>query len=543
MYAVATPPSVRPPGRPFFTRLTRGLPRRVGRPRAVPTAALAAFGCWVVSAGRPARLAAQGFTPGTTAGGVRAAPPSDSLTLTFADVRRLTISRNPSFLAARQETAVARGGLRQARLYQFNPTAAATVPGSAAQSAGGSSPTQLTLTQEVEIGGQRGLRVGAAGSGVARAVANVANTGRLTLADAGTAFYRALAAQRRLDVARTVLALNERLVGAVRTQLREGEVSALDANLAEVELGRARGRVLAARRAAGSATLDLTRQLGLAPSTAVRLVDDEEPTVAPVAAALAAPGDVTAIRQPGATLTATPVRAVAPLPPLDTLPPPLDADSLVALALARRPDLGASDAAIREAESLRALARRQAVPNLLLGVAVEQSRGYGSGNAATRVGPAVGLGLPLFNRNQGVVAQRAAEIEQARFQRQAVALAVRTDVTDAVRAYQIATTEVAVFATTVLEPARRNSALLETAFRAGKISLPSLLLLRNQLLDAELGYWDAWLAQHEARVRLDAATGTLALPTTLPPLPAAPSAATDPYGAPGARSTFTRTPR
>lgn len=524
MHAVTVPTPACPPGRTPVPRRSHG-------------ALAAALAAWLAGAALPTRGAAQGAPPARAAD----APP-DTLVVTLATVRRLTIERNPSFLAARQETAFAQGGLRQARLYQFNPTAATTVPGSAAPSAGGASPTQLTLTQEIEFAGQRGLRIGAAGSGVTRAVANVANAGRLTLANAGAAFYRALAAQRRLEVARTVLALNERLVGAVRTQLREGEVSVLDANLAEVELGRARGRVLAGRRAATTAMLDLTRLLGLAPTTPVRLVDDEEPTVAPLAAASAAPGDATAVDQPVATRTAARVPAVAPLPTLDTLPPAFNVDSLVALALARRPDLGASEAAIREAESLRALARRQAVPNFLLGVAVERSRGFGQ--RATRVGPAIGLGLPLFNRNQGLVAQRAAQIEQARFERQAVALAVRTDVNDAVRAYQTATTEVAVFATTVLGPARRNSALLETAFRAGKISLPSLLLLRNQLLDAELGYWDAWLAQHEARVRLDAATGTLAAPATLPPLPAAPRTASDTFGdAPASRSTSTRIPR
>lgn len=72
------------------------------------------------------------------------------------------------------------------------------------------------------------------------------------------------------------------------------------------------------------------------------------------------------------------------------------------------------------------------------------------------------------------------------------------------------------FAVSVLRPARENTQLLETAFRAGKLALPTLLLLRNQLLDAELGYWDAWLAQHVAFIQLAAATGALALPTAGP---------------------------
>jgi outer membrane protein TolC len=66
---------------------------------------------------------------------------------------------------------------------------------------------------------------------------------------------------------------------------------------------------------------------------------------------------------------------------------------------------------------------------------------------------------------------------------------------------------VAVYDSDVLRPTRENQALLEAAYRAGKIDLPSLLLVRNQLREAELGYWDAWLALRLARVRLEAATG------------------------------------
>jgi hypothetical protein len=69
--------------------------------------------------------------------------------------------------------------------------------------------------------------------------------------------------------------------------------------------------------------------------------------------------------------------------------------------------------------------------------------------------------------------------------------------------------EARVYEQDVLLPARANQTLLETAFVSGKIGLPTLLLLRNQLLDAELSYWDAWLAARAASVELQAVTGML----------------------------------
>jgi cobalt-zinc-cadmium efflux system outer membrane protein len=261
-------------------------------------------------------------------------------------------------------------------------------------------------------------------------------------------------------------------MAAVRTQLAEGEVSTMEANLAEIEAGRARGRVLATRREETSTALDLKELLGLTPDRPIQLVADGGGT--PVAA-----GD-------------------APTPP-----PLLAEDSLVALALARRPDLTARMAAVRESEVLTTLARRSAFPNLRLGAVLERGELDGS----PRIGPAIGLSLPLFNRHQGLVDQRLALAAQARLDQRATALRIRADVVEAVRAYRSASEETAHYEASVLRPARDNIALLEIAYREGKISLPTLLLLRNQLLDAEFGYWDAWLAQREALVRLETATG------------------------------------
>jgi outer membrane protein, heavy metal efflux system len=413
--------------------------------------------------------------------------PGDSLVLTVNAARRLALTQNPTLLASRQDTAIARGGLQQARLLRFNPDFSAVAPG---PGFGGSrNASEFTLMQELEVAGQRGLRIDAARFGLTRATAAVANASRLTLTDASIAFYRALSAQRRLQVTREVLELTERLLGAVRTQLREGEISILEANLAEIEFGRAQARVLSAQRDATSASLDLARLIGVGPSVALRLED-------PAAAMPVLPD------------SARPAAPAAPAGPVVALPP-LDIDSLTALALARRPDLAATVTGVRETETLVALSRREALPNLRFGVLAERN----PGENRTRIGPAVGLSLPFFNRSQGLVTQRRAEARQALFLRDAARLQVRTDIATTVRALMAANAEVAVFEASVRQPARANSALLEAAFRAGKIALPTLLLLRNQLLDAELGYWQAWFARQEALTLLDAASGALTPPT------------------------------
>ena len=409
----------------------------------------------------------------TTGRAVHSQSLPDTLDLRLQDVRDLTLSRNPSFLAARQETAIALAERRQARTYPFNPEVAALLPGIPSA---GAPRYELSLTQELEWAGQRGLRTGAADYGVTRAAAVVRDAARQTLGGASIAFFRAVAARARLAVSEQALALSERLVGAVRIQVREGEISILEANLAEIEAGRARGRVLASRREATSAELALKQSIGLAPDLPIRVHTD---TSIPSARALSV-------------------------------------DSLIQVALARRPDVTASVSATRQSETLAALARREAIPNLRVGAVAERD----NPGEDPRIGFAIGMGLPLLNRNRGLVERRRAETVRLELQTRATELAVRTEVTDAVRAYETAVAEASIYETSVLLPARRNVALLDSAYRAGKLPLPTLLLLRNQLLDAELNYWEAWFALREAVVRLELATASLTFelpaPSSLP---------------------------
>lgn len=409
---------------------------------------------------------------------------ADTVLISLVEAQRLALSQNPAFQADRQGYDIALGQLRQARVYTFNPELEFQAPG--AGTGGALGEYEARLSQEVEWAGQRGLRIRAADQGVAQADATVRNAARQVLADVTTAFYAALAAEERLGVARQLLQLNQQLIDATRIQAREGEISSMEANLAEIEAGRARARVLASQREATSARLELQHLTGITPEQEIQLVTDvpEAPT-----------------------------------------PDTLDLDSLLTVAFARRPDLEARSRAVQRFETLTRLSRREAIPNVRLGLFAEREAvrtataggggtpGFGNAYESPRIGVGVSLPVPLFDRNQGIIAERTAMAEQSRLNRAATELAVRTEVADAHRSYVAASEEARVFELEVLQPVRINQELLETAYRAGKVNLPTLLLLRNQLLDAELGYWDAWLARRRALVALHAATATLDVET------------------------------
>ena len=391
---------------------------------------------------------------------------SDTTVLTLDEARRLALAENPAFLATSQRQEQAQADLRSAGTYPLNPELELEVPGSLS----GTAPNryELRLSQEIEWAGQRGLRVDAAESASDATLAAVRDAARELLRDVEAAFYELIAARNRRSVASDISASSERLLNAVRVQLDEGEVSLLQANLVEIEAGRARARVLVEERAVRNAELTLGRLLGASPIERLEPWIPDEPLPLPSAAELSE-------------------------------------EDLIQDALDRRPDLAASRARLEGFRSLDRLATREALPNLRVqGIAERDGPG-----AAPRWGLGLSLALPLFDRNQGLSMRRDAEVREASLRLDASQLQVRTEVMDALQAYRAAAEELEVFEASVLDPAAQNQALLETAYVEGKLDLETLLLIRNQLLDAELGYWEAWARHREAWAFLRSATGSV----------------------------------
>jgi cobalt-zinc-cadmium efflux system outer membrane protein len=145
------------------------------------------------------------------------------------------------------------------------------------------------------------------------------------------------------------------------------------------------------------------------------------------------------------------------------------------------------------------------LPNLKVGTIADR----GAGEKNPGYGLFLGVSLPVFQRNQGLRIRREAELREASMGVLALELQVRKEVADALQSFEKASQEMQVFEEEVLEPARQNQGLLDTAYTEGKLDLPSLLLLRNQLLDAELEYWGAWERRQKASIDLRKATAAI----------------------------------
>ena len=395
----------------------------------------------------------------------------DTLHLTLDSARALAIRGNLDLAVAAAGVGIAAGRLKQARTYPFNPVLdVAPVSGD----------VEVGLSQEIEIAGQRRERGRAARFDVDRAEYTRNDAVRVLIADVDRAFYQVFAVSRRLEFAREVLALNERLRDFAMRQLKEGKISKLDFNLVNIELGRSKSRSIAVARERNATELELRRLLSFSSPLAIMPVVDSTQL---------------RVRRDSTSAISAPQLTVGGR----------SLDDLVQVALRLRPDLEARDAIVRRSGADVAVSRREAFPNLVARVARQEST---TGGGST-IRPSLGIALPFLNRNRGEIQSRQAAARGAELERSSLALRIRTEVEAAVRAYVAAAAEIDILESTVLAPARENRLLLEAAYREGKVGLPVLLLIRNQVIDAELEYWSAWLAEREALVAVAAATGEL----------------------------------
>jgi len=376
----------------------------------------------------------------------------------------MAVRANPELIALSWRPTAAQGDVRSARTLAFNPHVSfeARSPGS-----GFASRYEAELGLELEVAGQRGLRVDASEAGYDAASERFRDDARLTLRDVEHAYFRLAAAEERQSLADEVSALNAQLQDAVAAQLAEGEVSLLEANLAGIEAARARARALEAGSGRATAARVLARLLGLAGDAPIRTN-----------------GVTTALRSSvGRTAERAPVEQ----------------------ALAARPDLLAAESDVERARQEARLVRREALPNLRIAALATREDPL----IEPRLGVSVGVVLPVFDRNQGLSQRRRAEVAEVEEARRATELRVRVEVEDALQTYAAAEREVELLEAEVLGPIHESQGLLDIAYREGKIDLANLLLLRNQLLDAELSYWAAWERREIARTDVAAATGEI----------------------------------
>ncbi len=374
-------------------------------------------------------------------------------------------SESPQIHRAEAAVGEARGRLVRARTYPFNPTVQAE--GADRSGAEGSTTDRgVAVAQELEIAGQRGKRAAAARADVAAAEERLARTRREVLATVERTFAQTIRARDLLEVARADVKLTRSLLSFEERRLEAGAGTRIDVNLARAAAGRAVRRLQEAKASWLESRARLAEAVGLDPSAPPRPVGE----------------------LPGAPVS---------LPPLE---------ELTRRALADRADLAALRRERERSERRVALERSLASPNLKLGAFAKREEGDDI------AGLRVGIGLPVFDRNQGGIAEAEASVGWAAAEVATAELAVRREVKSAYGHYRAAAEAVTALEGLVLESLAESLDLLRRAVEAGELSARDVLLLRRELVEGQgeqiRAAGELWIARTDLELAVGSALGS-----------------------------------
>ncbi len=351
---------------------------------------------------------------------------------------RCAVDRGPAIAIAEADIAIARAHRDGAKvLLPSNPTLDLLV----ARRRGPSDRdvnVYGTLRQEVEIAGQRRLRVRVADAEIDASQADAAAVRRTLAARAMLAYYEVVAAQRlEADIGKVV-----EVARALETLARERVDAGTAAGL-ELELTRA-ARVVAARR-----WLDARRRAALARTTLASLV-------------AAVDG----------------VEVSGELRPLESTP-------------ARpRPELEGSAARIRAWERRTAVIKRDRVPEASF-VATVQRDGFGEFVAGGGISLGIPLPSPLGRTARAEITASHAEARRARGEREIVRRSIDLEASSATAELAASRETLALYEPAITQSARETLDALGAALAAGQLELRDALLAQQSLLELLAGQLEA----------------------------------------------------
>jgi cobalt-zinc-cadmium efflux system outer membrane protein len=390
--------------------------------------------------------------------GPTASAAQESLTLEQALERAR--ERSPSVLAARARIEEARARLAGASLLlRENPELEAAA-GGRSSAENDTEKVEVGILQNLDIGGRRSARIGIARAELVASAAESENALRQALRSVAAAFFRALHAQERLNLADRAEAIATEILEIARRRHEAGDVSLLDVNLAQAALSRARADEYAARSSVSAAFGDLRALLALPPEQEVKLA-----------------GELRLSRR-------------------------YDLGDLLARAT-DRPDIRALRSEVEAASAEHRLGKALAWPEFGIGGRYEREEGD------DRLLGAVRLTLPLFDRGQAVRAEARARTRRLELELEAALRDVRREIRTAFEVYTheaAAADELARNAVRLLE---ENESLSRESYEAGQISLAELLLVRREILETRTDYLSHLQDAAIAGANLEASAGVL----------------------------------
>jgi outer membrane protein, heavy metal efflux system len=395
--------------------------------------------------------------------------PSDGLD--ELEVVAVALTLNPELKAKRLEIGEAQALLVQAGLWPNPEIDLAMRPG---LEAGLGTAMEADLLFELLRTGERAAREDVANARIEQVRAEIAAEEWEAVAKARSQRLAVLAGEQTIVLLDQEAALRERALELVRRRREVGEGTELDVSTAELEVAELRRDRRRVETDLELARRELNRLLGLPPGYHVVLSDSGKPLVV-------------------------------------TVYEDLQDGELGARVARGRFDLRALEASYAGAEHELRLAVLRQYPSLRLGPS--WSHEEGSDNF---LGLAAGLQVPLFDRNEGEIAEKRSARDRARAAYAARLHELRGKAFEARTRIRRTRMELEAQEAEVLPLVQRNQDLFERAARAGELVVLDWVTALQRALRARAAHLETLVRYQEAVIEFEAALGVRTPPLEKP---------------------------
>lgn len=383
--------------------------------------------------------------------------------LTLQNALVLGERQNLDLAAARERRAFTAAGIQIAG-QRPNPTLSFSVSRDAPHEG-------ALIDQPLELGPKRSRRIQVARGEAILTDLEIAGLSRQVRHSVRDAYHMAQYAGSVAAQKQSLLALAKRLGDIAQARFNAGDVPQLEVIQAEVEVARADAEERLARQEEGVAVSRLNALLNEAPGTQWEFSSEL------------------------ATIPAAPER-----PDLDDK------------AMQSNPDLqrAKQEQAIEQAR--QNLLRAQRIPEFSLGAGADFNNRSAadpnaSGNYTAGLRGQFTLGLPLFSRYQGEIAQSAAAQRQLTREMEATRRTIESEVESAALEFDARSAQVGIFRQTVVPAAQRLASMAEESYKAGKANILTVIDAQRNASQVQQEYLDSLLAAQQAFAELEEVVG------------------------------------
>jgi outer membrane protein, heavy metal efflux system len=377
--------------------------------------------------------------------------------LTLAAAFDLAEKRNLDLIAARAQRAVAQAGVRVAG-ERPNPTAFFGATRDTPHES-------LFFDQPLELGSKRSGRIQVARAQTDLAEADFASLDRQIRHNVRDAFFAVAFARGATGQSSEAFQLAKRLLDIAQARFQAGDIPELEVTQANLEVARADADLQVARQEEKVALSDLNALFNEPRATDWDLGD-----------------------------------------PFASLPPQLTLDDLLARAGASNAEIAHLNQEAKVQQAQTSLLKAERIPNLGIEFGVDFNS---PGPGGYREGPRgqISMELPLFNRNQGEIAQSLATQQALSAELTAARRSANAKVESSYLDLEARRVEVQLYHDKILPSSRELEELSEESYRAGKANILTVLGAQRDVQQAEREYLASLVAVQSAFAQLEEAVG------------------------------------